>query len=198
MFGRLAAGACAESLEYGPVALDAEECSAVFASHPGFLSTGPAADTWHLGWWQLVTADGFTPLFHIFYKFADVATLADRFAAAAGGGGVAVDFEVWDAALGVQLATFDAATYCGATGAFDRPGGSPFAAAAAESAADGDAIRVGFSGDDWCWGAKGGTVDCSAVDLVNTATVAYGVAVRGARSAKREAPADGGSWVVCA
>jgi len=39
MFGRLATDACAESLAYGPIAIDNEECSDVFLEYPGFIST---------------------------------------------------------------------------------------------------------------------------------------------------------------
>ena len=167
MFGRLAADACAESLAFGPVAIDDEECSEVFLDYPGFISTDSGdQDSWHLGWWQLVTADGFTPLFHIFYRFNDVLTLNDRFSEATSGAGVDVTYEVWDAAMEVQLAHYDGATYHGASGAFETK--NPF---------DATKVSIGFSDDDWCWGAKSGVVDCNAADLTNEATVAYGVAV---------------------
>ena len=167
MFGRLATDACAESLAYGPIAIDNEECSDVFLEYPGFISTESGEQgTWHYGWWQLVTADGFTPLFHIFYHFSDVLTLGDRFSEATSSTGVAVTYEVWDATMGSQLAYFDGAAYHGASGAFETR--NPF---------DATKVSIGFSDDDWCWGAKSGIVDCNAADLANVATVAYGVAV---------------------
>ena len=36
----------------------------------GFLSTH-SAERIHRGWWQMVTYDGWNPLFHIVYKFKD-------------------------------------------------------------------------------------------------------------------------------
>jgi len=54
-----------------------------------------------------------------FYRFNDVLTLNDRFSEATSGAGVDVTYEVWDAAMEVQLAHYDGATYHGASGAFE-------------------------------------------------------------------------------
>jgi len=105
LFARLAPGACAESLAFGPAALYAgdpalyaggggggggvagllrAECSEVFDREPGFLSTHHG-DRFHDQWWLAVTRDGFAPLLHVLFRFAGPAvTLRQRFADAAG------------------------------------------------------------------------------------------------------------------
>jgi len=162
LFGRLSPHSCSDSLYFGTTRLSGV-CAPLFRKYPGFLSTADGG-AYHSEWWQVVTSDGFTPAFHVLYKFKESMTLAQRFRTAASRG-VALDFEVWDAAAGQLLRVYKDAVYRGATGAFGcrDPMGTT------------SAIEFGFSEQGWCWGA-GQSKGCASPNP-SIASVDFGVAV---------------------
>jgi hypothetical protein len=114
--------------------------------YPYFLSTGTASrNIPHISWTQVVTSDGSTELFRIFWTFSVAKTLADRFIGAAFSG-EAVSFRVVVASTGQEF------TYSGTWRYSSRSGitASTFATTT---------TRCCFSADDGVWGAGNGEID---------------------------------------
>jgi hypothetical protein len=142
LFAVVGGDACAENLFYGPQAITT--AGSADGLHPYFLSTATAArDTPHQHWTQVVTSDGATELFRIYWTFDTPRTLADHFIAATTQG-VTVSYRVETPAGGVY-------TYAG-TWWFSNGAQVTTAKFATYE------VLLGFSADDGVWGAGSGTM----------------------------------------
>ena len=75
---------CAESLYYGPQSITTSGSGD--GQHAFFLSTNTVSkDFAHKNWLQVVTSDGTTELFRIYWTFSTAKTLAQRFISVVGG-----------------------------------------------------------------------------------------------------------------
>jgi hypothetical protein len=145
LFAVVGGAACAENLYYGPQAITTT--GSADGLHPYFLSTATAArDTPHQHWTQIVTSDGATELFRIYWTFDTPRTLADHIITATTQG-VAVSYRVETPTGGVY-------TYAG-TWWFSN--GAQVTSAKFSTAA----VVLGFSADDGAWGAGSGVIQAN-------------------------------------
>jgi hypothetical protein len=142
LFAVLGGPRCAEQLAYGPQTITT--AGSADGLHPYFLSTFTSArNIPHTKWTQIVTYDGTTELFRIYWTFNTPRTLADHFIAAVAHG-VAVSYRVETPAGGVY--TYEGTWWFSkgaqmSTAKFNTP-----------------ITTVGFSADDGAWGAGSGVI----------------------------------------
>jgi len=160
LFAMISASQCAENLGYGPQQLVCEGVEDKFDFNPtlqhGFLSTH-SAQRYHQGWWQMVTMDGWNPLFHIVYKFKEEMTLQERFETASREG-VLVDYEIWDGGFTRKLKKYTNVRYFGA----DNEVVTAETFATTKNIwfdAESPRHQAGFSQNNWLWGAARGIVN---------------------------------------
>ena len=144
LFAVVGGAECAESLYYGPQSVTTSGSSD--GLHSFFLSTNTVSkDFAHTEWLQIVTSDGSTELFRIYWTFSTAKTLAQRFVSVVGGS-EPVSYEVHDAASG-QVYTYSGTWwFSGAAGNM----GSRFAASTTQCC---------FSSSNGVWGGGPGVVD---------------------------------------
>lgn len=146
LFAVVGGSSCAEALYYGPQAITG--AGSADGLRPYFLSTSTfAKDVAHTNWLQVVTTDGVTESFRIYWVFTAPKTLAQRFAGAVSFG-EAVSYRVVDAESGQEY------SYSG-TWRFSN------SAAITTSKFDAVSTMPAFSADDGAWGAGSGTVDAN-------------------------------------
>lgn len=93
LFATIGGDSCAAALYYGPQAVTSQ--GSADGQHASFVSTSITyRNIPHTEWLQIVTADGTTELFRIFWTFSVPRTLEGHFAAAATTDGAAVAYRV--------------------------------------------------------------------------------------------------------
>eukprot|EP00598_Pedospumella_elongata_P015587 CAMPEP_0185013132 /NCGR_PEP_ID=MMETSP1098-20130426/98647_1 /TAXON_ID=89044 /ORGANISM="Spumella elongata, Strain CCAP 955/1" /LENGTH=1185 /DNA_ID=CAMNT_0027542197 /DNA_START=6 /DNA_END=3563 /DNA_ORIENTATION=+ len=156
MFAVLTGTTCTEALVYGPSAVTTG--GQVGADNTAYLSTGTAGkNDAHNEWLQVVTSDGVTELFRIYWTFATARTLADHFITAVNVG----------EAVSYRVVTPDGTTYNynGVWHFSDEAGDMASKFASTMSI-------YGFSANGGAWGAGEGNVDGN-VPLPRTSPVSF-------------------------
>jgi len=156
MFAVLTGTTCTEALVYGPSAVTTG--GQVGADNTAYLSTGTAGkNDAHNEWLQVVTSDGVTELFRIYWTFATARTLADHFITAVNVG----------EAVSYRVVTPDGTTYNynGVWHFSDEAGDMASKFASTMSI-------YGFSANGGAWGAGEGDVDGN-VPLPRTSPVSF-------------------------
>ena len=141
LFAVVGGSNCAESLSYGPLSVSA----AAVWGYPYFVSTLSAKGVAHNDWLQVVTSDGTTELFRVYWTFSAARTLADHFMLAARDG-QSVSYRVVEASTATEYTYNGVWRYSSASGItsaqFDRT-----------------SVSNSFSASDGVWGAGNGELD---------------------------------------
>jgi hypothetical protein len=150
---------CAETLYYGPQQITLS--GSADGNYPYFLSTATASkDIPHDEWLQVVTSDGSTELFRVYWKFATSKTLAQRFISATTFGD-AVTYRIVDSGTNQEL-TYSAIWWFSSTAAIT--------AAKFQTAT----TTCCFSADDGAWGAGTGVINADGNAAGYAATSFWG------------------------
>ena len=98
LFAVIGATQCAENLYYGPQSIS--KSGSADGQRPYYLSTATSSKNIpHTDWIQVVTSDGTTELFRIYWTFSTARTLAEHFSTAVSSG-ESVSYRIVDTANG--------------------------------------------------------------------------------------------------